>query len=907
MENMRKYNKNQCKELICTLEEAHGEVSKYISKNEINTAASILEQCQQAAIAIGDIVESAEGEGTEAVSRLEAYCELTYNIHEDLVSGAKVSPAQTEKKLKKVIRSAQNNINALPTTYEAVFLPYKASMWDSLESIWMAADEDEHCDAYVIPIPYYDKNPDGSFARLHYEADQYPDYVPVINYGKYNLEERHPDMIFIHNPYDNWNLVTSVHPDFYSDKLKGHTDCLVYVPYWATAGMMSEGQAFCPSYMNADHIVVQSKEIIEQFSEHVPREKFLPLGSPKFDRAIRLCKNPPEPPEEWREKMEGKKVFFYNTSIGGMLDNTDSFMKKMKYVFDSFKGSDDACILWRPHPLLVSTLESMRPAFLEEYNRLKKYYTDENIGIYDTTPDIGTSIACSDAYIGDAGTSVISLFGVAGKEIYILNNLFHEAPEDDDWETLVGGSVRGDRNNRYALCMGNKLFFDENRNGHYRYVTELSGKYSGGGYYGSVVENNDKVLLFPVNAENILVFDTSSHDMHTVELKHEVGRGEAFASASNLIFSENPEIFYLFPNRYPSMAVFNAKNEKVRYIKDEAFSDDFSVFTNGRMERKLAPKFFWRDEGLCAAVPETEKMHRFDGCEKCEVKAPDGSLHMMFMVKNPSIPGITLKGPKIVCIDRTGKKLRAIQVDTGKVQEKSIKLNGFYKGLLIDPEKPNEFWFMPHEGTGFCKWNISDDTWEKVDVSVDSLVSFYRPDRFLCNERYFSNGVFHDGKLILAPDWGNKFVELDTTTHEVNEWVPPFSYSTEDKNDYKKNWSVGFFFRDTYDYACYFYYAPEHILYELDLKECKVIREEKFEFDREEVFSLATGFHLESQWLPYCCFEDIFNPIAGIVRGDIHGKPFSKDIQIEAYADINASPEGDCGERVYRTMVESLH
>ena len=27
-----------------------------------------------------------------------------------------------------------------------------------LESVWQAADSDPYCDAYVIPIPYYDKN-----------------------------------------------------------------------------------------------------------------------------------------------------------------------------------------------------------------------------------------------------------------------------------------------------------------------------------------------------------------------------------------------------------------------------------------------------------------------------------------------------------------------------------------------------------------------------------------------------------------------------------------------------------------------------------------------------------------------------------------------------------------------------
>ena len=57
-------------------------------------------------------------------------------------SGQGNNARKTEKLLNKSIRDAQSLINSLPTTLEAVFLPYKASMWDSLESIWMAADKD---------------------------------------------------------------------------------------------------------------------------------------------------------------------------------------------------------------------------------------------------------------------------------------------------------------------------------------------------------------------------------------------------------------------------------------------------------------------------------------------------------------------------------------------------------------------------------------------------------------------------------------------------------------------------------------------------------------------------------------------------------------------------------------------
>lgn len=49
------------------------------------------------------------------------------------------------------------------------------------------------------------------------------------------------------------------------------------------------------------------------------------------------------------------------------------------------------------------------------------------------TPDIESTIALCDAYIGDSGTSVTSLFGVAGKPLFIFNNNINTLPEEDDW------------------------------------------------------------------------------------------------------------------------------------------------------------------------------------------------------------------------------------------------------------------------------------------------------------------------------------------------------------------------------------------------------------------------------------------------------------------------------------------
>ena len=72
---------------------------------------------------------------------------------------------------------------------EMVFLPYKASMWDSLESVWRAAYEDkDNCLAYVIPIPYCDRNPDGTAKEWHCERDLFPKDVPTLDWQEVDLK-----------------------------------------------------------------------------------------------------------------------------------------------------------------------------------------------------------------------------------------------------------------------------------------------------------------------------------------------------------------------------------------------------------------------------------------------------------------------------------------------------------------------------------------------------------------------------------------------------------------------------------------------------------------------------------------------------------------------------------------------
>lgn len=444
---MRLYYKNQCIEIVKLLEEAHDEIEKFIREGQKEEAVSLLEKCQQGAISVGTCVDREEGEGTEEVRQLELYCELTYRYHEDLLSGVTINCHQMLKKLHKPLVRVSNGIrNNLSTQTEVVFLPYKAAMWDSLESEWRKADADPDCTAFVIPIPYYDKNIDGSFAACHYEIDQYPPDVPVIKYENYDFAKRHPDKIYIHNPYDSGNHVTSVHPDFYSDKLNKYTDDLVYIPYFvlnevdasnkkAVEGM--EHFVTTVGVFNANHVIVQSEamrqvyiDVLMKYSEPAMRpyweEKISGAGSPKMDRVLNLREEDYVIPEQWKtlvERKDGsrKRIIFYNTGVSALLKRGEKIIDKIEYNFDIFKeAKDDVTLLWRPHPLIEATLVSMRPKLVMRYEKLKKRYLEEGWGIYDDTPEMYRAIAVSDAYYGD-WSSIVWLYRQTGKPILIQN------------------------------------------------------------------------------------------------------------------------------------------------------------------------------------------------------------------------------------------------------------------------------------------------------------------------------------------------------------------------------------------------------------------------------------------------------------------------------------------------------
>lgn len=430
---MKKADKESALELASILQKANTEVAKLVEQKNIAALQAILTECQNGAISLGTMIEESEGEGFCTVRILEEYCEQLFLLHEMIMSADEVGANMQIDELQKTMDRAESSIrNDIAVRKEAVFLPYKASMWDSLESVWKEKNADPAWNAYVIPIPYFDKNPDGTAKEAHYEGDQYPEYVPITHYNNYDFQKRHPDEIYIHNPYDDGNYVTSVHPFFYSSNLKQFTDKLIYIPYFVLAEPdptdpdVIEGISHyvtVPAVLHADKVIVQSENMrlayIEAMTAYAGKQsrsiwekKIFGTGSPKFDKLADTKKEDLVIPEHWlkiiqREDGSYKKIILYNNSVSALLQNGEKMLEKIQSVLDIFRENQDAvALLWRPHPLIKATIESMRPQLWQDYKAIVDRYLDEDWGIYDDSAQMDRAIILCDAYYGDPSSMV---------------------------------------------------------------------------------------------------------------------------------------------------------------------------------------------------------------------------------------------------------------------------------------------------------------------------------------------------------------------------------------------------------------------------------------------------------------------------------------------------------------------
>lgn len=839
---MRKNVQQQMIELVSSVLEGIMYVSSSTTKK--SNAIMVLQDCHVAVEAVIDSLKISLSEerflfykkiNMEICDMIEQF---NNNIVQD-ICGSFVS----NNIVKQLERVSKELINESEVKLEIVFMPYKASMWDSLESIWYNADKDPNCECYVIPLPYYEKNSDGSLGEYKYEGGDFPDNVPITHYSSYDLSVRNPDVIYIHNPFDQYNYITSINPFYYSSELKKYTEMLVYVPYFITGGDVPENQMVLSVFNHMDLMVVQSEKYKQVYSKILPESKLLALGSPKVDRMIYYNNNKPVISQEWLKAIGNKKIVMYNTSISGILKDGIKAIKKMEYIFSAFKKRDDVLLLWRPHPLIESTLKTMRPALLLDYNEVKNKYIVNNIGIYDDTADVTYSIAISDAYIGEDTSSMVHLFGVTGKPILLTNTEIIQVPTKEDITSVSFHDCYFEKDTAWFVCNGyNALCKMDLNNGNIEVVAQIPLKtnVTQVGQYCDIIRFEDKIIMLPMNS-----FEICEYDLLKKTFKKTLIPDSVYPNFDRMI--RYKDYLFMKPKRYPAIVRYNIKTGVCKYYK-KCIKEFYELSDN-------RPMFMWavcvRDNLLLMASSIVNKVVEFNMDTGKSKVYTVGSEEMNYF-------GMEFDGTDYWLIPNEGKTIVKWNYETGKTTEYCDYPENFigdtrgFVGIVCC-------------GTYMLAFPREANMIIKVDIGTGNMSEFKMNLPYKEGERKSSYGIIWNSNYYFIKRYDEKYVAALT------------SYDN----------SLLIINTETEEYI---------------IKKCRLRIE-----DVRQCISKQEYFCRWNDSIPYASKESqYFNLDIFIDDYIMAEKGHDKEAQLKAYSSVINNMDGTCGQKVHEYIKEQL-
>lgn len=375
----------------------------------------LLEQCQAVAIDFGTLVEQIKGEGTRTVSCLEQYCEVLYQMS---IGGTTLNSlkAVTEK----IIEATEADIL---NRREILFIPYKPEHWDAMRDMWQEKCKETNTDVYVVAVPYYYKDYDGRLRDMVYEPEKYPAELKVTGYEDYALPVHCPDEIYIQNPYDEYNMAVSVHPNFYASKLRSYTNQLVYMPYFETTDFEQTNwpqvynmRYYCtvPGVVLADKVLLTSKVIRERYIEALT--EFAGSDTKEiWEERIAVI----EP--KAAEKTEEKKKIVFSCSLGTLLEHKQDYLAHLEYALETFrKASKKINVIWYVEPWMERKLEEFDAELYADWQKIRQTYENEGWGALDDSTNPFVLAQKADAYYGDT-TVCLKEFEMCGKPIMLSN------------------------------------------------------------------------------------------------------------------------------------------------------------------------------------------------------------------------------------------------------------------------------------------------------------------------------------------------------------------------------------------------------------------------------------------------------------------------------------------------------
>lgn len=301
------------------------------------------------------------------------------------------------------------------TDFSIAFLPYKRSMWNSMESVYeelKASGVEVHC----MPIPY-----------LRMKENKKPDYLDTdfflfgdIAEHYEDLDDMHIDYACIHYQYEDHNKVTNMIPEFFTKEIKKRYSCkIIFLPY----GIYGNQQRYSlqPGCRDIDYAFLESEDAVNLFIIGWQTQgidftgRVFSYGSPKLDVMGKLKR---KIPAEWEDIIGNSSVTLICNSLGPFLE--DPFRHLTMYhqhICEELR--EGRAVIFRPHPLLRTTMRSMIPKITQDYDSFIAWAEHQVGVIIDESEYLERALGIADRMISDQ-SSVIPMWRMTGKYLEVM-------------------------------------------------------------------------------------------------------------------------------------------------------------------------------------------------------------------------------------------------------------------------------------------------------------------------------------------------------------------------------------------------------------------------------------------------------------------------------------------------------
>ncbi len=358
-----------------------------------------LSELQNNIVSFGTLTESIKGEDCNTVKLLEQYLEVIYKVAKyvqkfdgsiNYEESAESKYAECDEEVKDTFASISEAIDSeIVNRRSVLFLPVKAKHFSSMRMAYEMEAATPDTDVYVMPLPYYYKEYDGSFKdEMHIDTEEFIKAdIPVTDYSRFDLSLLCPEKIYINSAYDEYNMAVSVDTRFYARNVKKYTEKLIYIPYFklmefdrANYPCWYNMQYYCtvPGVVMADKVYVQSentrKVYIDKLNEWVGDEKYTDIWVQKIDVYDDGFEEHSE--DELRDA-GSKNTIVWFVSAGSLAEFGDKYIEKAYRNLDVFALSKDKLkVLLISEPFLDEMIKTYSDelykkwtGFIDEFNR----------------------------------------------------------------------------------------------------------------------------------------------------------------------------------------------------------------------------------------------------------------------------------------------------------------------------------------------------------------------------------------------------------------------------------------------------------------------------------------------------------------------------------------------------------